>query len=491
MKRKERKFLGQPWGLSTLFFTEMWERFSYHGMRAILLFYMYYQVTQGGLGLEKGTASSIMAIYGSLVYLAAVLGGWVGDRLLGSFKTVLYGGVLIMLGHIVLSFPSGAWALFVSIALIVVGTGFLKPNVSDMVGLLYSEEDQNRDVGFTIFVFGINFGSFIAPIVVGSIGQGYSFHVGFSLAAIGMLFGLIQYYRGRNHLSAAAKKPSNPITPTERQKILRLIALGMGSLAIILVVLAGMGKLTIDAIILLITIIAVALPFYYFTVMLTSKKVTAKEKKHVLAYIPLFIAIVLFWGIQESGSVVMTLFAEDRTILHIGALQLHSSNFQALNPFFITILMPGFTWLIQHWKRQPSSAGKFAIGLILAGCSYLLMTLPGLLHGTAGRVSPFWLIASALVVEIAECFISPIGLSTTTKLAPAAFRSQMMSMWFLADAVGQAFNSQLVSYYSPTTEISYFFAIGSVSVIAGFILVLFVPRIKQLMHGLAEVTAED
>ncbi|MCH4172388.1 MAG: peptide MFS transporter [Lactobacillus sp.] len=488
-KPKERRFLGQPWGLSTLFFTEMWERFSYHGMRAILLFYMFYEVTQGGLGLDKTLASSIMAIYGALVYLAAVLGGWVGDRLLGSFKTVLSGGVLIMLGHIVLSFPSGAPALFISIALIVVGTGFLKPNISNMVGLLYEEGDKQRDVGFTIFVFGINFGSFVAPIIVGTLGQTYSFHVGFSLAAIGMFFGLIQYYRGRNHLSPLSKIPDNPITPHEAKRLRIFLAIGLTVLGAILVGLHIMGRLNIHAIISLITVIALALPFYYFTTMLTSKKVTPKEKKHVLAYIPIFIAIVIFWAIQESGSVVLTLFAEDRTILHIGALKLQSSNFQALNPLFITLLMPGFSWLIQHWKRQPSSGGKFAIGLVLAGCSYLFMALPGLIHGTAGRVSPFWLIGSALIVEIAECFISPIGLSTTTKLAPATYRSQMMSMWFLADACGQAFNSQLVKYYTPATEVNYFLAIGSFSVVAGLILVLFVPKIKRLMGDIAGVAA--
>lgn len=486
--KKEKKFLGQPRGLSTLFFTEMWERFSYHGMRAILLFYMFYKVTQGGLGIDKALASSIMAIYGSLVYLGAVLGGWVGDRLLGSFKTVLYGGVLIMAGHIVLSLPFGEWALFVSIALIVVGTGFLKPNVSTMVGELYSADDKKRDVGFTIFVFGINFGSFIAPIIVGNIGQGYSFHAGFSLAAIGMFFGLIQYYRGRRHLAPESKAPNNPISDQERKRLLLLVGVMLVILAAVLLILNANQALNISSIILLITVIAVALPFYYFTTMLVSKKVTKVEKKHVLAYIPLFISIVIFWGIQESGSVVLTLFAEDRTILHIGALQLHSSNFQSLNPFFITALMPAFSWLIQHWKHQPSSAGKFATGLIIAGCSYIFMALPGLIHGTGGRVSPFWLIGSALIVEIGECFISPIGLSTTTKLAPNAFRSQMMSMWFLADAVGQAFNSQLVKLYTPQTEVQYFFGIGIVGVVAGFILVLFVPKIKKLMVGLAEIS---
>ena len=201
-KTQEPTFLGHPRGLSTLFFTEMWERFSYYGMRAILLYYMYYSVSQGGLGFDKTTAASIMSIYGSLVYLSSVIGGFVSDRIWGSRKTVFVGGVLIMLGHIVLATPFGRMALFLSIALIVIGTGLLKPNVSEMVGGLYAPEDTRRDSGFSIFVFGINMGAFIAPLTVGWLGQQVNFHLGFSLAAIGMFFGLIQYsIDGRKYLS--------------------------------------------------------------------------------------------------------------------------------------------------------------------------------------------------------------------------------------------------------------------------------------------------
>lgn len=192
-KAMDVTFLGHPRGLSTLFFTEMWERFSYYGMRAILLYYMYYEVSAGGLGFSKPLALSIMSIYGSLVYLSSVIGGFVSDRIWGSRRTVFVGGILIMLGHIVLATPFGKLALFISIALIVIGTGLLKPNVSEMVGGLYKQDDPRRDTGFNIFVFGINAGAFIAPIVVGYLGQKVNFHLGFSLAAIGMLIGLIQY----------------------------------------------------------------------------------------------------------------------------------------------------------------------------------------------------------------------------------------------------------------------------------------------------------
>ncbi|SPC39252.1 peptide MFS transporter [Latilactobacillus fuchuensis] len=482
-EKHEKTFFGQPHGLSTLFFTEMWERFSYYGMRAILLFYMYFALDKGGLGFDKTTAMSVMAIYGSLVYLASVVGGWMSDRLWGSFKTVFIGGVLIMLGHIVLSIPMGATALFISIALIVAGTGLLKPNVSEMVGSLYSENDRRRDAGFSMFVFGINLGSFVAPLVVGTIGMSFNFHIGFSLAAVGMFFGLIQYWRGRSQFNKENSKPNDPIDAGELKSVIRKIVIGVIVIIAAVLALQFTGHLNIDNIVLAISIVAIALPIIYFSRMLSSQKVTKKERSRVLAYIPLFIAAAVFWGIEESGSVVLALFAEDRTILHLGSMHLAASNFQSLNPFFIMLLTPFFVWLWSTWKKQPSAPGKFAVGLMFAGVSYMVMALPGLLHGTAGRVSPFWLLGSWFIVEIAEMLISPIGLSITTKLAPKAFQSQMMSMWFLADAAGQAINAQLVRLYSPQTEIKYFLTIGIVSVIFGIILIFFVKPIHKLMEG--------
>ena len=482
-EKQEKTFFGQPHGLSTLFFTEMWERFSYYGMRAILLFYMYFALDKGGLGFDKTTAMSVMAIYGSMVYLASIVGGWLSDRIWGSFKTVFIGGVLIMLGHIALAMPMGATALFISIALIVAGTGLLKPNVSEMVGSLYSENDRRRDAGFSMFVFGINLGSFIAPILVGAVGQKIDFHLGFSLAAVGMFFGLIQYYRGRSQFSKENSKPNDPIAPEELSSVIRKIVIGV---VVVVAVVLGMqftGNLNIDNIVLMISIIAIALPIVYLSRMLGSKKVTKKERSRVIAYIPLFIAAAIFWGIEESGSVVLALFAEDRTILNIGGHSLAASNFQLFNPLFIMLLTPFFVWLWSAWKKQPSAPGKFAVGLIFAGLSYMFMALPGLLHGTGGRVSPFWLIGSWFIVEIAEMLISPIGLSITTKLAPKAFQSQMMSMWFLADAAGQAINAQLVRLYSPQTEIRYFLGIGIVSAIFGIVLIFFVKPIHKLMEG--------
>ena len=492
--KMDKAFFGQPRGLSTLFFTEMWERFSYYGMRAILLFYMYYAVTKGGLGMNQATAASIMSIYGSLVYLSSVVGGWLSDRVWGARKTVFIGGVLIMFGHIALSVPFGVTALYISIALIVAGTGLLKPNVSDMVGSLYSEGDQRRDAGFSMFVFGINLGAAVAPWAVPWAANGFgfhafgnemNFHAGFSLAAIGMFFGLLQYYfDGKKYLSKDSLYATDPIDRDQIKPVVTWTIVGIVALAIVLGFMAALDALNINNVIMLISIVAIILPIVYFIMMLQSKKVTKIERSRVLAYIPLFIAAAIFWGIEESGSVVLALFAQERTILHIGSWHFAAANFQTLNPLFIMILTPFFVWLWGKWKNQPSAPGKFAVGLIIAGVSYLWMALPGIIHGTTdGRVSPFWLVGSWFIVEIAEMLISPIGLSVTTKLAPKAFQSQMMSMWFLADAAGQAVNAQIVKYYSSATEVPYFLAIGAVSVVFGIILCFFVKKIHSLMEG--------
>ncbi|GKT04221.1 MFS transporter [Furfurilactobacillus sp. OKN36] len=490
-KKYDTAFFGQPRGLATLFFTEMWERFSYYGMRAILLFYMYFAIDKGGLGFSQATATSIMAIYGSLVYLSSVLGGFLSDRVFGPRRTVFMGGILIMFGHIALAIPAGASALFASIGLIVIGTGLLKPNVSEMVGALYSPEDRRRDAGFNIFVFGINMGSLFAPYIVGTLGEEVNFHLGFSLAAVGMFFGLLQYWiDGRKYLSKDGLYPSDPIESDEVRPLVIRWGLGIVAVVLVVILMALMGALTLKNIILMISIIAIATPVVYFILMLSSKKVTTNERHHVIAYIPLFIAAMLFWAIEEQGSVVLALFAQQRTVLTIGSWTMPAAYFQSLNPMFIMLYTPIFAILwTRLGKRQPSTTAKFAYGLIIAGVSYLFMAIPGWLFGTAGRVSMLWLIGSWAIIEVAELLISPIGLSVTTRLAPKAFRSQMMSMWFLADAAGQAVNAQIVQFYTAKTEVAYFVAIGAVSVILGIILFIFRKPIFGLMKDV-EIAAD-
>ncbi|MCY9807110.1 peptide MFS transporter [Lentilactobacillus senioris] len=484
-KKSDASFFGQPRGLSTLFFTEMWERFSYYGMRAILLYYMYFSVSKGGLGFSETTAASIMAIYGSLVYLSSVVGGYVSDRLWGSRRTVFYGGILIMAGHIILALPMGSAALFGSIALIILGTGLLKPNVSEMVGGLYTEEDTRRDSGFTIFVFGINLGSFVAPLLVGYLGMNVNFHLGFSLAAIGMAFGLLQYYLGgKKHLPSGSLYPSDPLEPEDAKKLSLRIVIGIVVFGLILLVLQMMGSLNINSFITLLSILGVLTPIVYFIIILSSKKITKTERSRVVAYIPLFIAAAVFWAIAEQGSVVLALFAENQTNNHFLGLNIPAAWYQSLNPLFIMLYTPIFTILwVKLGKRQPSSPTKFSTGMFFAGASYLLMVLPVMMFGAHSKVSPLWLVGSWAIIEIAEMLISPVGLSVTTKLAPKAFESQMMSMWFLANAAGQAVNSQIVRFFTPENEIAYFTIIGLVAIAAGIVLALMVKPVKRLMEG--------
>lgn len=484
--KKEKTFFGQPRGLSTLFFTEMWERFSYYGMRAILIYYIYDTVANGGLGFSQTLAASIMAIYGSLVYMSSVIGGWVSDRLLGSRKTIFYGGVLIMVGHIVLATPFGAGALFASIAIIVLGTGMLKPNVSEIVGGLYDKKDNRRDAGFSIFVMGINIGSFLAPYIVGTIGQTYNYHLGFSIAAVGMFVGLIQFhFQGKKYLGELGMKPTNPINENEKKQLFKNLVIGGIVVVAVFVIAFLTGQLTIEFVILLLSIMGVALPVFYFTKMIRSKDVDDTERSRIWAYIPLFIASIFFWSIEEQGSVILAIYADKRTNLDFMGVHLMSSWFQSLNPLFVILMSPIFAWLwTKLGRRQPSTTIKFSVGIVFAGLSFVVMVIPAMMHGVDTRVNPMWLVLSFFLVIIGEMCLSPVGLSVTTKLAPRAFQSQMMSVWFLGDAAAQAINAQIVSLYNPNNEIVYFAAVGGFTVVVGLLLSFMNPRIKTLMRGL-------
>ncbi|WP_284140775.1 MULTISPECIES: peptide MFS transporter [unclassified Virgibacillus] len=481
----QRGFFGQPKGLFTLFFTEFWERFSYYGMRALLLFYMYNEVANGGLGIEDGTAKSIMAVYGSLVYMSGIIGGWIADRILGTQRTVFYGGLFIMLGHIVLALPAGVTALFISMFFIIIGTGLLKPNVSNIVGDLYSPQDNRRDSGFSIFYMGINMGAFIAPFIVGTLGQEYNYHLGFGTAAVGMLIGLIVFLATRKkYLGLAGSYVPNPLEDNEKKRIFTRIGIGVLIILILGAITIPTGILTIDRFTFLVSMLGIVIPTIYFIVMYRSPKTNEDEKSRLIAYIPLFIAAMMFWAIQEQGSIILAEYADKRTQLEFMGIELQSAWFQSLNPLFIIALAPLFAGLwIKLGDRQPSTSKKFSFGLFFAGLSFLIMIVPAYMNGTDTLVSPIWLILSFLLVVLGELCLSPVGLSATTKLAPTAFSAQTMSLWFLTNASAQAINAQIVKLYTPETEILYFGVIGGVSILLGILLFTMSPIIQKFMRG--------
>lgn len=481
----QKGFFGHPKGLMSLFFTEFWERFSYYGMRAILIYYMYYEVTQGGLGLERSTANSIMAVYGSLVYMSGIIGGWIADRLLGTTRTVFYGGVLIMLGHIVLSFPGGITTLFVSMALIIIGTGLLKSNISTIVGDLYSEKDARRDSGFSIFYMGINMGGFLAPLVVGTIGLKYNFHLGFGLAAVGMAVGLIVFLlTKKNNLGLAGSYVPNPMTSEERKKVFARIGIVILIVLILGFILVQQGIMTIDVFTMTVSILGIVIPTLYFIVMYRSDRTTSDEKSRLLAYIPLFVSAMMFWAIAEQGANILAQYADERVNLMVGSFEISPAWFQSLNPLFIIVLAPIFAWLwIKLGDRQPSTPKKFAFGLFFAGMSFIVMIIPAYTNGTETLVNPFWLVLSFFLVVLGELLLSPVGLSATTKLAPTAFAAQTMSLWFMTNASAQAINAQVVKLYSPENEILYFGVIGVIAIIIGLLLYFMTPLIQKYMRG--------
>lgn len=482
----QKGFFGHPKGLFTLFFTEFWERFSYYGMKAILVYYMYYEVSKGGLGIDESTALAIVSIYGSLVYMSGIIGGWLADRIFGTSKAVFYGGILIMLGHIALAIPGNITMFFVSMVFIVLGTGLLKPNVSSIVGEIYSENDERRDSGFSIFYMGINFGAFISPLITGEIGMKHSFHLGFGVAAVGMFLGLLLFlFTKKKNLGLAGTFVNNPLSTSEKKKVFTIIAIAVVILAILVAVSIPMGLLTFDSFVALVGILGVALPIIYFTVMYRSNKTTAVERSRLLAYIPLFIASVMFWAIQEQGSTILANYADKRTQLDFAGFTISPALFQSLNPLFIIIFAPIFAWMwMKIGKRQPTIPQKFSFGLLFAGLSFIVILLPAYFAGTESLVNPLWLVLSYFIVVLGELCLSPVGLSATTKLAPSAFSAQTMSLWFLSSAAAQALNAQVVKFYSPETEMLYFGVIGGVAIVLGILLLILAPKIQTFMKGI-------
>jgi len=480
----QKGFFGHPKGLFTLFFTEFWERFSYYGMRAILVFYMYYEVSNGGLGLDRTVALSIMSIYGSLVYMSGIIGGWLADRIFGTSKAVFYGGIFIMLGHIALAIPGNITMFFISMVLIVIGTGLLKPNVSNIVGDIYPEKDNRRDSGFSIFYMGINMGAFISPLIVGELMK-TSFHLGFGVAAVGMFFGLVMFVlTKKKNLGLAGTQVSNPLEPTEKKRVFSTFAIATVLIAILIAVGIPQGWLNFNSFIAIVGILGFLIPTAYFVVMYRSPKTTEVEQSRILAYIPLFLASVVFWAIAEQGSTILAIYAAERTDLNFMGLQISPAWFQSFNPLFIITLAPMFAWLwVKLGDRQPNIPQKFSLGLLFAGLSFIVILLPGYFGGSEALVNPLWLVLSIFIVVLGELCLSPVGLSATTKLAPQAFSAQTMSLWFLSNAAAQALNAQLVKFYSPETEMLYFGIIGGTAIVLSFVLYSVSPIILRYMKG--------
>jgi proton-dependent oligopeptide transporter, POT family len=476
---RERSFFGQPPALANIFGVEMWERFSFYGMQGILLIYLYYSTAKGGLGIDESVASGIVGAYGGLVYLSTVLGAWLADRLWGSERVLFWSAFVVMCGHVALGLLPGLGGVGVGLVLVALGSGGLKANATSVAGTLYAADDPRRDAGFSLFYLGINLGAFLGPILTGLLQSTVGFHAGFGLAAVGMAIGLLQYVRGRHRIPQAARVVPNPLPQEQYAKI---VLLGVAAIAAG-AVLVFLGAIRTDNLALVVITATVVAAVVLFVILLTSKQVEATERSRVLAFIPLFLISVAFWSLYQQQFTVITFYADSRLNRSLFGWEFPVSWVQSINPVFIIGLSGAFAaaWA-KLGSRQPSTPVKFGLAAVIMGMAFWLF-LP--FSGSGANSTPLLgLVAILFVFTVAELLISPIGLSASTKLAPKAYRTQMVALFFLSMALGTAIAGQLGEYYHQLPETVYFGVLGGVAVVVGIAMLAGSSGVLKLMKGI-------
>jgi proton-dependent oligopeptide transporter, POT family len=484
------QLLGHPRGLSTLFFTEMWERFTYYGMRAILILFLVAAVEQGGLGIDDRTGNAIYGLYISGTYLLSLAGGWVADRLIGAQRAVWWGGILIMIGNGLLALGS-TQLFFLGLMVILIGVGLLKPNISAIVAQLYPEGGSRRDAGFSIFYMGINVGAFLGSTIVPILAATYGWQAGFAAPAVGMLLGLVQFALTRHYLGGAGAEPGMAHSdPAANQRTWWIV--GIVVFAIFAITgLAIVGQLQIDPVSLLNgsfwAICAFAIG--YFAYMLFFAGLSAEEQKRVWVMIALFIACAMFWAGFEQTGASLNIFAERHTDRQIGGWEMPAGVLQNINPLFIIIFSPIFAALWVALGRRnldPAAPAKFGLGLVLMGVGFIVMYFAAQYVVEGHKVLPTWLILTYLFHTFGELCLSPVGLSSMSKLAPARFVGQALGLWFLATAIGNNLAGQFAGEFDPENlgaMPGLFMRIFWWGAIAGLVMFAITPVAKRLMGG--------
>jgi len=485
----DTRFFGHPRGLSTLFFTELWERFGYYGMRALLILFMTASVETGGLGIEDSQAYGIYGLYIAMVYLLSLPGGWLADRVLGQQRTVLYGGMLIAVGYLMLAVPSKG-VFFAGLAVVAIGTGLLKPNISTIVGQIYTPEDRRRDSGFSIFYMGINLGALLAPLVCGPLGTGVSWQLGFGLAGLGMVVGVFTFAAGRKHLGEAGLHPVPVSSPEEAGQIRQYLRNGILALVGVPLVLAalhvsGVVTVTLEGLVdgsgfvLLLAVIVL------FAWMFLGAEWTAEERKRLGVIAVLFFASSLFWSAFEQAGSSLNIFAARYTDNQLFGMSLSATVYQSLNPIYIIVLAPVFAWLwIRLGPKQPASPAKFSLGLIFVGLGFVVMMMAAMKAGTDGKVSPVWLTGCYALHTIGELCLSPVGLSAFTRLAPARVAGLMMGVWFLSISTGNYLGGRLAAFYGELPIQDLFQTTATFAIVAGLILAVVARPVARMMGSL-------
>jgi POT family proton-dependent oligopeptide transporter len=548
---EQRDFFGHPRGLSTLFFTEFWERFSYYGMRALLVLYMTAEAvgSNPGMGLDVARATAIYGLYTFFVYVLSLPGGWIADNLWGQRKSVFVGGCIISLGHFSMAFPTDTF-FFLGLVLIVIGTGLLKPNVSSMVGDLYPEGGASRDAGFSIFYMGINFGAIMGPLLVGLLGEGYNWHYGFSLAGIGMVFGLITYKIGGKYLGDAGQLKTGESKEVINRRSKRFY--GVLSVTVFLFVLfgflmsSGVISITLATLAAYLGVAAVIITIAFFGYIIFFGGHTEDEKKKLGVIFWLFILAALFWsGFEQAGSslnlftkdlvdrsfgpsgwlsswgavgltiaiaapvfyIVSRVFKRDnlwslaKWVIGVAALGViaflywifqnigagwttPASTLQLINPTFIVILAPVFGWMwtwLAARNANPSIPVKFGLGLLGLAAGFFVLSWGAANASATNPVSVSWLVVTYFLHTCGELALSPVGLSSMTKLAPKNRVSQMMGIWFVAAALGNLFAGLVAGSLETQAPSSLFWTVATIIGGGGIVALLASPFVQRLM----------
>lgn len=472
-----RTFFGQPGPLSNLFSVEMWERFSFYGMQGILLIYMYFQTTEGGLGIDEGIAAGIVGAYGGMVYVFCILGGWVADRITGSERAMFYSAILIMTGHISLALVPGIPGLVLGLLLVAIGSGGLKANVANLVGHLYTKEDPRRDAGFSLFYMGVNIGGLFGPLLTGWVQASWGFHLGFGLAAVGMAIGLVQYWVRRKDLPEDVHVVPDPLP---RSHYPRWILIAVAALVVVGVLLAT-GVVNPGNLAGFVAILAAVAAIGIFAFLLTSSKVTGDERSRVVAFIPLFIGSAAFFALFQQQFTVVTLYSDNRLDRDLFGWEMPIPWVQSFNPVFIILLAPVFAMLwTKLGRRQPNTPVKFGIGIALMGAAFLLF-LPMV---STAAVPVLWIAMILLVATLGELLVSPVGLSLSTKVAPVNYPVLMVALYNLSVALGTALSGSLAEFYSAETEGAYFGILGAVTIAIGLVMLVISRPVHRAMRGI-------
>jgi POT family proton-dependent oligopeptide transporter len=465
----------------------MWERFSYYGMRALLILFMTAAPATGGLGFDAATAGAIYALYTSAVYMFTLPGGWIADKLLGPQRAVLMGGVLIAFGHFSMAVP-GLTTFYLGLFLIVIGTGLLKGNVSVIVGRLYGQNDPRRDSGYSIFYMGINTGAFVAPFACGYLGQRVNWHLGFAAAGVGMLLGLAQYVLGRKYLGEAGAHPADPGSPEllakQKRDAARWLALGAAVLGVFGLG-AGLGVIPVTA-----TQVSNAagylllgLTVAFFVWVFTVGGWTKVERNHLIVIGVLFLGYAIFSAVFEQAGSTLNLFADRNTTNAFLGYEFPSSWWQSLNPLFVIIFAPMFAWLWIRLARtgvEPGAPLKFSNGLLLVGLGFLVLVPAAAASEDGSRVGPMWLFITYLLHTWGELVLSPVGLSAMSKLAPVRIGGLVMGVWFLGTSVGNYAGGRIAGFYESFSLQMLFGVVAAFAIVFGVLLMMFSRPLNKM-----------